>query len=143
MKGRNRTDFAAGKQKQWWASPGFPVELGGVKELYAAFLRESRKREHGRRRVQEIRVAHLSNPTYAEANVGTPPLPASASGGAPQAQDTFFSTSQRTCDRSSPLKRKCGHYGTVTTIFPTCVFDSRYLYASTVWANGKVFAIFG
>ena len=41
------------------------------------------------------------------------------------------------------LEETRGFYGTVTTTFPTCAFDSRYLYASTVWANGKVFAIFG
>ncbi len=28
-------------------SPGFPVELGGVGELHAAFLTESRTRSHG------------------------------------------------------------------------------------------------
>jgi hypothetical protein len=39
------------------ASPGFPVGLGGIKELHAAFLTESRTREHGWCRVQEIRVA--------------------------------------------------------------------------------------
>jgi hypothetical protein len=39
------------------APPGFPVGLGGIAELHAAFLTESRTREHGWRRVQEIRVA--------------------------------------------------------------------------------------
>ena len=52
--------------------PGFPVELGGVGELHAAFLTESRTRGRVRRSVQEIRVARLIRPTYAEANVGHP-----------------------------------------------------------------------
>jgi hypothetical protein len=39
------------------ASPGFPVEIVGVGEHHAAFLNESRTREHGWSRVQEIRVA--------------------------------------------------------------------------------------
>jgi hypothetical protein len=39
------------------ASPGFPVGFGGINELHAAFLTESRTREHGWCRVQEIRVA--------------------------------------------------------------------------------------
>jgi hypothetical protein len=37
-------------------SPGFPVELGGVGALHAAFLTESRTRRHGWSHVQEIRV---------------------------------------------------------------------------------------
>jgi hypothetical protein len=66
-------------QKPWWASPGFPVELGGVGELHAAFLTESRTREPVWSLVQEIRVARQIRPTYAprlagagEANVGHP-----------------------------------------------------------------------
>ena len=42
------------------ASSGFPVELGGTKELHAAFLTESRTREHWWCRIQEIRVAPSS-----------------------------------------------------------------------------------
>jgi hypothetical protein len=34
-------------------TPGFPVELGGIAELHAAFLKESRTRDHGWCRVQE------------------------------------------------------------------------------------------
>jgi hypothetical protein len=46
--GRNCTYFrAAVWQKRRWGFPGFPVGLGGVNELYAAFLNESRTREHG------------------------------------------------------------------------------------------------
>jgi hypothetical protein len=59
-------------QEQWWGFPGFPVGRVGIKELHAAFLTESRTREHGWRRVQEIRVARLFRPTYAGANVGHP-----------------------------------------------------------------------
>jgi hypothetical protein len=59
-------------KKQWWAPPGFPVWLGEIKDLHAAFLTESRTREYGWRRVQEIRVARLFRPTYAGANVGHP-----------------------------------------------------------------------
>jgi hypothetical protein len=29
-------------KKLWWASPGFPVEFGGVVERHAAFVTESR-----------------------------------------------------------------------------------------------------
>jgi hypothetical protein len=50
--------------------PGFPVEIVGVGELHAAFLNESRTRGPVWRHVQEIRVAPLLQPTYAEANVG-------------------------------------------------------------------------
>lgn len=32
---------------------------------------------------------------------------------------------------------------TVTTIFPTCWFDSRYRWASTIWSSGNVFAMIG
>ena len=59
-------------KKLWWASPGFPVDLVGVGEPHAAFLTESRTCEPVWRRVQEIRVARLIRPTYAEANVGHP-----------------------------------------------------------------------
>jgi hypothetical protein len=47
-------------------SPGFPVEFGGVGELHAAFLTESRTHGHVRCSVQEIRVAHLVQPMYAK-----------------------------------------------------------------------------
>jgi hypothetical protein len=50
------------------------VGLGGIKELHAAFLTESRTREHGWCRVQEIRVAPSFHPTYARVNAGHPPL---------------------------------------------------------------------
>jgi len=59
-------------QKTMWASPVFPVEIVGVGEPHAAFLIESRTRETIWCRVQEIRVARLFRPTYAEANVGHP-----------------------------------------------------------------------
>jgi hypothetical protein len=55
-----------------WASPGFPVELGGFGAPHAAFLTESRTRGRVQRSAQEIRVAHLFRPTYARANVGHP-----------------------------------------------------------------------
>jgi hypothetical protein len=32
------------EKKKEWASPGFPVKFGGVGELHAAFLNESRTR---------------------------------------------------------------------------------------------------
>jgi hypothetical protein len=48
------------------------VKFGGVGELHAAFLTESRTRGRVRCSVQEIRVARLIRPTYAEANVGHP-----------------------------------------------------------------------
>jgi hypothetical protein len=38
-------------------TPGFPVGLGGAAELHAAFLKESRTRDYGWCRVQEIRVS--------------------------------------------------------------------------------------
>jgi hypothetical protein len=57
------------------ASPGFPVQFVGIVELHAAFLTESRTREPVWRRVQEIRVARLFQPTYAGANVGHPSYP--------------------------------------------------------------------
>jgi hypothetical protein len=37
-------------------TPGFPVGLGGITEVHAAFLTESRTLGHGGSRVQEIRV---------------------------------------------------------------------------------------
>jgi hypothetical protein len=37
-------------------TPGFPVGPVGINELHAAFLKESRTRNHGWRRVQEIRA---------------------------------------------------------------------------------------
>src|SRR6266851_4260338 len=52
-------------------------------------------------------------------------------------------TNRRRHFRSADDSSMQSGYGTVTTTFPTCAFDSRYLYASTVCANGKVFAIFG
>jgi hypothetical protein len=48
------------------ASPGFPVEFGGVGELHAAFLTESRTRGHVRCSVKEVRVAPLFQPMYAK-----------------------------------------------------------------------------
>src|SRR6202044_2816468 len=54
------------QEKKRRASPGFPVEFGGVGELHAAFLTESRTRGHVRCSVQEIRVAHLFQPMYAK-----------------------------------------------------------------------------
>jgi hypothetical protein len=49
-------------QQLWWASPGFPVEFGGVGASHAAFLTESRTRGRVRCSVQEIRVARLFGP---------------------------------------------------------------------------------
>ena len=66
--------ISASRANNGGASPGFPVELGEMKELHAAFLEESRTREDGWCRVQEIRVAPSFHPTYAGANVGHPPL---------------------------------------------------------------------
>jgi hypothetical protein len=64
--------YLQGKDKGG-ASPGFPVEFGGVGEPHAAFLTESRTRGHVRCSVQEIRVAHRIQPMYAEvANMGHP-----------------------------------------------------------------------
>ena len=62
------------EKKKERASPGFPVEFGGVGELHAAFLTESRTRGHVRCSVQEIRVAHLFQPMYAKTRTwGTRP----------------------------------------------------------------------
>ena len=47
------------QEKKKEGSPGFPVEFGGVGELHAAFLTESRTGGHIRCSVQEIRFAHL------------------------------------------------------------------------------------
>jgi hypothetical protein len=55
-----------------WPSPGFPVDLVRVGELYAASLNESRRRGRWWRPWQEIRVAHCFRPTYAQAR-GTRP----------------------------------------------------------------------
>jgi len=41
------------------SSPGFPVEFGGVGEVHAAFLNESRTRGRVQRSAQEIRVHPL------------------------------------------------------------------------------------
>jgi hypothetical protein len=62
-------------QQLWWASPGFPVEFGGVGASHAAFLTESRTRGRVRCSVQEIRVDRLFRPRYALANLGTLPVP--------------------------------------------------------------------
>ena len=55
-----------------WASPGFPVELVGVGELHAAFLTESRTREHDWSRVQEIRVTRAFSAHVRRGELGAP-----------------------------------------------------------------------
>jgi hypothetical protein len=63
----------AGKiEKRSWGYPGFPVGFCGAGGLHAAFLNESRTREHGGDRVQEIRVA----PSFlAQVRFGEPGAP--------------------------------------------------------------------
>jgi len=63
--GQNPVYFAATAHKSnGGASSGFPVELGGTKELHAAFLTESRTREHWWCRIQKSGSPHLLFPTY-------------------------------------------------------------------------------
>jgi hypothetical protein len=71
-----------GKEKGG-ASPGFPVEFGGVGELHAAFLTESRTRGHVRCSVQEIRVAYLIQPMYAKVREHGAPVQGARLGGNP------------------------------------------------------------
>jgi hypothetical protein len=65
------------------ASPGFPVEFGGVGEPHAAFLTESHTRGHVQCSVQEIRVAHLVQPMYAKVREHGAPVQGARLGGKP------------------------------------------------------------
>jgi hypothetical protein len=71
------------RKEKGGASPGFPVEFGGVGELHAAFLTESRTRGHVRCSVQEIRVAHLVQPMYAKVREHGAPVQGARLGGKP------------------------------------------------------------